>query len=549
MMTERRHRKETTGGGRVFRQFATGLVVAGVAFAVAMGVSASSGNAQTKTLTYAMEGPPTRLDPHTHALWLTYRVVYHMFESFVQADLTNADVPIPPIVPALAESWDVTEDQKHFTFNLRQGVTFHDGTPWNAEAAKFNFDRLLNPDFEFYLETAVGLNGWWIGFIESYEVLDEYTFRVNLNRGTSNFLARLVNGGYGSSGMVSPTAVRENGNDGFNNHPIGSGPFKFVERVHGERIVLEKNADYWDPKRTPKYDRLIYRPIAEDAAREIALTSGSADIIASPSPDSFEYLESQGINIVAKHGPDFMGLWLNTKDPVVQDVRVRRAMAMAIDRDGICNILRSGECIPSYGLLHIKGPGYDPDYRPFNYDPEGAKALLAEAGYPDGIDVQFDWPLGGGGASGVREAVEWIQRDFEKVGIRTGLRSFDVGTYFDQMLKGMPEETEVYLMGWGETSYIWLEFVVTPEALPPMGYNSGYYNNPMTTELLNKVNAASTEEDQVKYLRDLQDILNEDMPFVPLLSWKQKYAMSPRVKGFVLAPEHWVDLSIVDIVE
>ena len=84
--------------------------------------------------------------------------------------------------------------------------------------------------------------------------------------------------------------------------------------------------------------------------------------------------------------------------------------------------------------------GYDPDYRPFTYDPEAAKALLAEAGYPDGIEVRFDWPVGGGGASGVREAVEWIQRDFEKVGIKTELLSFDVGTYFDQMLKGMPEE-------------------------------------------------------------------------------------------------------------
>ena len=134
MITGHRHRRASAGGGRVFRQFATGLVVAGVAFAVAMGVPAASGNAQTKTLTYAMEGPPTRLDPHTHALWLTYRVVYHMFESFVQPDLTNEDVALPPIVPALAESWEVSEDQKTFTFFLREGVTFHDGTPWNAES-------------------------------------------------------------------------------------------------------------------------------------------------------------------------------------------------------------------------------------------------------------------------------------------------------------------------------------------------------------------------------------------------------------------------------
>ena len=127
--------------------------------------------AQGKTIVLAVEGEPSRLDPHTHVLWLTYRETFHIYESFVQQDLTIRDVERPPVIPALATSWDISEDKLHYTFHLREGVTFHDGTPWNADVAKFNFDRVMNEDFEHFYPLANSFNGWWHGDIESYEVV------------------------------------------------------------------------------------------------------------------------------------------------------------------------------------------------------------------------------------------------------------------------------------------------------------------------------------------------------------------------------------------
>tara|TARA_B100001123_G_scaffold449921_1_gene617489 strand:+ start:188 stop:1819 length:1632 start_codon:yes stop_codon:yes gene_type:complete len=511
-------------------------------------VTVSPVYAQDKTITIAVEGDPTRLDPHTHGLWLTYRVVYHIFEGLVQQDLSRDDVHIPPIIPALAESWDISADGKTYTFNLRRDVKFHDGTDWNAEAAKFNFDRLLDPDAPHFLETAVGGNGWWIGDIESYEAADSHTFVVHLKTPVSNFLQRLVNGGYGSAAMSSPTAIKKYGED-FGNNPVGTGPFKLAERVFGEKIVLEKNSDYWDPTRTPKYDRLIYQPIAEDAARELALISGGADIIASPTPDSYDYIRDKGFEIVSKSGPGLQALWLNMKDPKLADVRVRQAMYMAIDREGLCTLLRLNECLPHYSIINRHGPGYDEAFVPYSYDPEKAKQLLADAGYPDGLDIRFEWGAGGAGAVGTKAFVEWVQRDWEKVGIRTELVSYDIGAYFGQMLKGMRDGTQVMTIGWGETSYIWLEFVITPDALPPNGYNSGYYDNPELGAVMKQVKTALTEEEMVDRLKDVAKIIADDVAWIPVYAYKLAFAVSPRIKGFVLAPENWQDLTLLEIVE
>ena len=539
-------RTRTTPVRSTGRGFGAALASIGVALMLLVSPGAQAAD---KTVTIAVEGEPTRLDPHTHALWLTYRVVYHLYEGLVQQDLSRDDVELPPIIPALAESWELSDDQKSYTFNLRKGVAFHDGTPWNAQAAVFNFDRLLNPDAPHYLENFVGLNGWWIGDIESYEAVDEHTFRVTLKGVVSNFLQRMVNGGYGAAGMVSPAAVEKYGNDGLTNNPVGTGPFRFGERVFGEKIVLERNEDYWDPARTPKYDRLIIQPIADEAARELALVTGAADIIAGPSPDSYEYLEGKGFEIVSKTGPGMQALWLNMKEPALADVRVRQALHMSIDREGLCKLQRLNECLPHYGMLNRHGPGYEEGFNPYPYDPEKAKALLAEAGYPDGLDIRFEWGKGGAGAVATQEFVEWVQRDWGKIGVRTELVGYDIGTYFDQMLKGMNEGTHVMTIGWGETSFIWLEFVVTPAALPPNGYNSGYYDNPRIGEILGKVKGAMSEDEIVQRLREVQQVIADDVAWVPVYAYKLAFALSPRVKGFVLAPENWQDFTLLDIAE
>jgi peptide/nickel transport system substrate-binding protein len=537
--------------GLLSRRDATKLISKGVAVgalggALAMGHPLAARAADQKTLILAVEGDPSRLDPHTNSLWLTYRVVYHMFESFVGQDLAVAAAERAPIVPALAERWDISDDKKVYTFHLRQGVKFHDGTPWNAAAAKFNFDRLLDKSFKHYFPLAADINTWWLQDVASYRAVDDATFEVIMKQPSSEFLQRLTQGGYGSAGMVSPAAVEQYGNEDVTNYPVGTGPFKFVERVFGERIVLAKNAEYWNAKRVPKVDTLIFRPIVDVAARELALQSGQVDIIATPSPDSTDFLASQGFNVVMGPVPTIYLIWLNMKEPVLQDVRVRRAMSMAIDRAGLCEHLRRKQCIPAYSILNIGGPGYDPTFDPYPYDPEGARKLLAEAGYPDGFEIRMDWTPGGAGDVNTLADAEWLQRNWADIGIKAKIEVFDVGTYFDMMLKGMRAGTHVMEISWGESAFHWLDAVISPNAISPKGYNSGYYDNPKIGELLAKARQATTEDEQVDSLRQIQAIIGEEVPWIPFHSPFAVYAMNPKVTGFVLAPQHWHDMAIVD---
>ena len=169
------------------------LLLQGSALALGLGAVAPA-FAQT-TVVMAVEADFNRMDPAASRTWNTFKVVRHIFEGFVEEDLTKGGDAVPEIVPALAQSWDVSPDGKSYTFHLRKGVTFHDGTPWNAEAAKFNMDRMTNKDFEYFVPTAPGLLSWVFMDLAGYEVVDENTFRIDLKQPNAEFLRRMAAGG------------------------------------------------------------------------------------------------------------------------------------------------------------------------------------------------------------------------------------------------------------------------------------------------------------------------------------------------------------------
>jgi peptide/nickel transport system substrate-binding protein len=483
------------------------------------------------------------MDPHASTTWNTFRILFHVFEGFVDEDLTRNDLPNPPIVPALAESWEISPDGKVYTFKLRRGVKFHDGTPWNADAAKFNLDRMTNANFKYYQPVAKGLMRWvWLD-LDSYEVVDEYTFRINLKQPNIEFLRRLAGGGSGTPRMVSPTAVMKYGNDGVETHPIGTGPYKFVERVVGEKVVLERNDEYWNKRRLPKTKRLIVRGIQELATREAALLSGEVDVIATPSPHSTPYLESQGIKVVTGPVPTIYILWVNLKDPVLSNPKVREALCMAMDRVNFVKYQRNNYARPAYGILNFGGPGYDPNFRDCKYDPQGAKKLLAEAGYPNGFKTRLDASLGGGGDVNRVEDAQWWQRDFAKIGVNMAIDVMDNATFWDVLGAGMRKGSGFMDLGWGETSFAWLDQVIATAAIPPGGFNSGHYENPNIDELLTRARAAPNEQEMVANLHKVQDIIARDHAWLPTYTPIAAYAMQSNISGFVLAPEHWPDFT------
>ncbi len=499
--------------------------------------------AAADTIIFAAEADFSRMDPHTSGTWNTFKIIRHVFETFVDEDLTKSDVERPPIVPSLAESWEISDGGKTYTFKLRKGVKFHDGTPWNAAAAKFNLDRMTNADFKHHQPVAVGMMRWIWQDLAGYDVVDDLTFRIHLAQPNVEFIRRLAAGGSGAPRMISPKAIESHGNAAIEQNPIGTGPFKFVERVVGEKVVLERNDDYWNPARTPKVKRLILRGIPEVATRELALISGEVDIIGTPSPDSVEYLKAQGLQIVRGPSPTMYTLWVNFKDPALSNQKVRKAICMAIDRVGMAKYLRKGMAQPAFGILNYGGPGHDPDFRDCRYDPEQAKKLLAEAGFPNGFTTRFDWTQGGGSDVNTKGDAEWLQRDLAKIGIKSSIEMFDNGTYWDMMGAGMREGAGFMSVSWGESSFFWLDQVIAAGAIPPGGFNSGYYNNPKIDQLLSKARASATTEDMHAALRQVQQIVADDAAFIPYFTADSVYALRPDVKGFVLAPQHWIDLT------
>ena len=165
-----------------------------LAIALASLTITSPALAEKNTITIGIEADLARLDPHISTTWNTFKALLHMYEGFVAEDLLAENVETPPIVPSLAESWEISADKKTYTFKLREGVSFHDGEPWNAQAAKFNLDRMTNPDFEFHQPGSVGLLSWVWGDLESYKVVNDFTFEIKLKQPNAEFLRRLSAG-------------------------------------------------------------------------------------------------------------------------------------------------------------------------------------------------------------------------------------------------------------------------------------------------------------------------------------------------------------------
>jgi peptide/nickel transport system substrate-binding protein len=335
------------------------------------------------TLTFAFAGPIQGdvLDPAATSNNKNFRVLRSIYDSLV------TELPDHTVAPWLATSWTISEDNKSYTFSLRKDVKFHDGTPFNAEAVKFNFDRLKDPNSKASNGEAATLLGPFL----SAEVLDEYKIQINFETPYVPFLINLTKASFG---MVSPEAVKKYG-DQFAQNPVGTGPFKFTKLVPGEEIHLERNPDYnWAPP-TAKHDgaayleRLVFKSVPEEATRVSVLQSKQAQVIDTVPPQNiigfkgdraYQVLDAElsGINY---------GLWLNSNRAPLNDRSVRQALKLATDVDAIVNTLYLGTFKRATGLLTANLRGTDgtseSGYKP---DLEQAKKLLEEAGWKTGKD-------------------------------------------------------------------------------------------------------------------------------------------------------------------
>ncbi|MBM3583970.1 MAG: hypothetical protein FJX36_05925, partial [Alphaproteobacteria bacterium] len=468
--------------------------ILGAAFAalIATSITAAPPAAAQGTVIWGLPAAASVLDPHVSCGWLAKFINYQIYEALVEIELKTTEAPTK-LKGQLAESWEISDDNTVFTFHLRKGVKFHDGTPFNADAVKFNFDRFLDPNAPHYNETAAGYFGF-IGYspteIKSVEAVDEHTVRVTLNNPNNDWL-RLGMEDCPQMYIVSPEAIKNYGEE-LALHPTGTGPFKFVEREPGVKVELVRNDEYWGEK--AKADRIIFRELEDPATRMAAFRAGEINIIQDPVWDEIEDLVDEGYVITKnENAPTLWYLSLNTRHPALKDARVRQAINMAIDREGIARDVLKGYARPAYGMLNAGTYAHDPNYVSYKYDPEGAKALLKAAG-AESLTISFELPKYGFG-----ELVEkWIQRDLKKVGIETELNVMEWLAYLDKWNPGMPDDVAINDLIWGEQTPQWTAQSYRCDRHPPNGWNNAWFCNPEADKLFQQAQAAADLKEAAK---------------------------------------------------
>jgi peptide/nickel transport system substrate-binding protein len=316
--------------------------------------------------------------------------------------LTAYEGPNMKLVGKLAESWRAVDDST-WEFKLRQGVKFHNGDPFTADDVVYSL-KLYQDD-----KSARKINTQGIAAIETP---DPYTLILHTNGPNPGLLANLA------SLTILPHQARERaGADAFGEHPIGTGPYRFVEFQRGQRLVLEANPDYWRGKPTP--ERLVMRPITDPATRAAELKTGSAQIVANPALAQLKELQGGGTEVLPLKGGRLIILPFNTTTAPFDDLRVREAMNYAVDRQGILSGILEGYGELLHGPFASAWQGYDPNIQPYAYDPAKARQLLAQAGYPNGFETTFS--ISNGAFVKDREIAEVIASQLGQVGIKVQL--------------------------------------------------------------------------------------------------------------------------------
>ncbi|OED01216.1 MULTISPECIES: ABC transporter substrate-binding protein [unclassified Rhizobium] len=437
------------------------------------------------------------------------------------------------LVPGLAESWEELDQGKRIRFKLRHNVKFHDGEPFNAEAVKFTFDRLLGE------QGAKGPQRSNYTAIESVDIIDDYTVDMKLKTPDPVLLTKLA--GYGAM-IVPPKYIKEKGEDYFNLNPVGTGAFKFVSYTPKVNIKLEANPDYWGG--APKLSELEYRFISEPATAVAELQAGRVDIVIPPTIPIGMLPVIQGdskLEIASVPGPTVDALRFNTRDGITADPRVRKAIIMAVDRDTIVKSILAGQGTEIVSFQNSLSFGYDADLKPFPYDPAGAKKLLAEAGVKPGAALQID--IRGNDAT-MNEVAQVVASYLQMVGLTATIKPYETNVLLNDIIP-QGKTGAMFQQKWGGWTF---DYDNTAYSM----YHSGEKWNPYEKDaaldkLLESQRPLTDRAEREKVLKDIGKYVANKALELPLYNSNAIYGVSKRVKGFVPAPDTRIKLNEVTV--
>ena len=362
--------------------------------------------------------------------------------------------------PGLAESWETSSDGMTYTFQLRKGVKFHDGTPFNADAVVFSIGRMMKErNVKFYgkgweIPAQERTPEYWVSMemddtVGAIEATGEFTVVFKLKRVEAPFLANM---GMDFASIISPTAFMKNPKE-FVHNPVGTGPFKLVKWVRDDQIILEKNKDYWDKSGGPYLDKLVFRSIPENSVRFLELKTGNIHICQFPNPADIE-LARKDPNLILPTQPGMNIGYLSfnhTKEPWKSNVNLRKAIAHAINRKAIVDNIYQGMGQVAKNPIPPTMWGYNENVPGFKFDPALAKELLAKAGFPEGKGLGeitlWSMPVPRPYNPDGQKIGEAMSADLAKVGIKAKIVSFEWGTYLKRQ-REQPEDMDLFQLGW-----------------------------------------------------------------------------------------------------
>lgn len=466
--------------------------------------AANTENAADKTLIAVQGVDAETLDPAMSVTITNMNYSYNLYDPLVNR---NSKLEI---IPGLAEEWK-TIDELTWEFKLRQGVTFHNGEPFNAATVAFSWKRI-------YAEGSKSPQKGWFNTIKDIEVVDDYTVRIKTTAPDPIIPARLT-----MLFMVPPNYLKEVGNEKFNLNPVGTGPYKFVKWAKNDRVEFAANEEYWAG--APDVKKVIMKVMPETQARVSALRANEANVIVNVPPDQIPAIEAtEGCGL--KSTPSSRVLWIqlvSTREssPFI-DKRVRQAMSYAVNVPEIIEHVVQGYGVQIATILSPLIFGYDDSIKPYEYNPEKAKQLLAEAGYPDGFEVKFDSPNGRYTLD--REVAQAVAGQLAKVGIKANLQLQEWGTYSTMFTNHKIDD--MWMLGWSlpmldPDAWMWT-LLHTDEPL-------ANWSNKEYDAIIEKARVEMNEEKRKDLYRQGQEILKEEAPMIFLYQLKDLYGVSKNV--------------------
>lgn len=485
------------------------------------------------------------LNPFRQANNSTSEVTYQIHEGLVTVNAAQE------VEPLLATEWELLDDGLTYRVSLREGVTFHSGAPFNAEAVAWNMDRQLNGD-------PPGIAAGLIPPMSAITVVDEYTVDFTLEEPTGVFMAIL---GAPLFMIVDPTVYEELG-ENYDDGPSGTGPFAFDSWQPGLSVELVANENYWNADNGPEVDRVVFEVIPEASSRAIALRNGEVDMAFIVSAEEIDSFNGDGFQVFQAPSTRVVFIGLNTADPILEDVRVRQALAHAIDLELVQTIIGENGALAE-GMGVESALGFFPSVR--EYNPEGAASLLEEAGWTmgsgdyrekDGTVLQVNVQAQGN-TPGEIEALQVIQQQWRAVGIEMVIERIEGGGMYAGLTAGAREHTEdptqippyqgfVLASGirTGEVGYI------TERPKCDQGAR-GYerYCNPEYDEAFDLSQSTGTVEERLVGYQRMAEIFYEDVIRLPIFVLQINVAASDAVVGFELNPNQSLSLRSVSVTE